>query len=35
MARRGRGGGGGKNHFSPKEYKVDYRKLNADGEGGG
>ena len=34
MARRGRGGGGGKNHLSPKEYKVDYRKLTADGEGG-
>ena len=33
MARRGRGGGG-KNHLSPKEYKVDYRKLTADGEGG-
>ena len=29
------GGGGGKNHLSPKEYKVDYRKLTADGEGGG
>ena len=28
-------GGGGKNHLSPKEYKVDYRKLTADGEGGG
>ena len=29
------GTGGGKNHLSPKEYKVDYRKLTADGEGGG
>ena len=27
--------GGGKNHLSPKEYKGDYRKLTADGEGGG
>ena len=30
----GTGGGGGNKNFSPKEYKVDYRKLTADGEGG-